>query len=310
MPDPNDSTANANLAREISKEIESNPNEADAYFRRGMVYSNTRYLNRAEADFISALAIDSSKADYYFHLGKVQYAMNQTKNAADAYEKAILLDPNHQEAKLKLADLYFLVKEHQKSIDLFNNLIKQDKGNAYLYHMLGMNYKETGDTARAIYHFQTAVETDPTDYESTLYIANLYASQKKEVALDYFTAALKIRPNSTEVNFARAFYLQQTGRFKEAVEDYKKVVSADPTNYLAFYNVGYINYEAGFTDKAINNWKTVIKLNPEYANAYYMLGLVYEEKKMLKEAAENYKVALALDPNNPLFREAKKRNNL
>jgi tetratricopeptide (TPR) repeat protein len=307
LPDPKDSTANANLAREISKEIENDPTNTEALYRRAQVYFNSKYLSRAEADLQAILAIDSSDAMVYFTLGRTQYAMNQTKAAANAYEKAIALNPNFTEAQIKLADLYFVVKEHQKSLDLLNVALKKEKGNAYIYHMLGMNYREMGDTARAIYHYQTAIETDPTDYNSNLYIANLYAAQKKEIALAYFKAAIKLRPTWAEPIFARAVFLQSVGSFKAAMLDYKKVVDLEPSNYLAYYNVGYINYEAGFLDQALNSWDLCLKINPQFANAWYMKGLIYEEKGDFNEAIKNHKMALDLMPENPLFREAQKR---
>lgn len=307
LPDPKDSTANANLAREISKEIENDPSNTEALYRRAQVYFNSKYLSRAEADLLAILALDSSDAMVYFTLGRTQYAMNQTKAAAISYEKAITLNPDFTEAKIKLSDLYFVVKEHQKSLDLLNSALKTEKGNAYIYHMLGMNYKEMGDTARAIYHYQTAIETDPSDYNSNLYIANLYASQKKEIALEYFNAAVKLRPNWAEPLFARAVFLQSVGSYKAAMLDYKKVLDIEPSNYLAFYNVGYINYEAGFLDQALNNWEVCLKINPQFANAWYMQGLVYEERGDIEQAKKNHKMALDLMPENPLFRNAIKR---
>jgi tetratricopeptide (TPR) repeat protein len=170
--------------------------------------------------------------------------------------------------------------------------------------MLGMNYRETGDTARAIYHFQTAIETDPNDYESTLYIANLYGAQKNKLALGYFDAAIKLRPKLVEPYFAKAVYLQQTENYASAMVEYKKIITLDPTNFLAFYNVGYINYESGYQAKAMENWETTTKLNPSYAKAWYMKGLLLEEKGDKNSALKNYRLALDLDPQNTLFLSA------
>ncbi len=307
LPDPNDSTANATLAREISKEIDADPANPENFYRRAEVYINSKYLARAEADLISAIQIDSTRDVYFFTLGRTQYAMNQTKNAAQSYEKAILLNPENKDAMLKLADLYFLVKEHQKSLDLFTKLLKEDKTNPYLYHMLGMNYRETGDTSRAIYHFQTAIETDPTDYESALYVANLYAAQKSKLALGYFDAAIKLKPNLVEPYFAKAVYLQRTENYASAMVEYKKIIKMDPTNFLVYYNVGYINYESGYLAKAMENWEIVTKLNPNYAKAWYMKGLLMEEKGDKDKAEKYYQTALDLDSQNELYLLAIKR---
>ena len=43
-------------------------------------------------------------------------------------------------------------------------------------------------------------------------------------------------------------------------------------NHLAYYNVGYINYENGMMDEALRNWNTCTQMNPGFANAFYMKG--------------------------------------
>lgn len=297
----NDSLANLEAVKQVSAQIESEPENADLYYQRAVIYANEKYLNRAEDDYREAYRLDSSNSLYAFALARTLYAMNQTKEAAKWYEKSIELKPDFADAILKLADLYFLVKEHQKSINLLNDYRKLKPEDAYVYHMMGLNYKELGDTSRAIYHFQTAIENDPKDYESTLYIANLYAGKKKSIAYEYFAAALKIKPKGVDALFGRAVFNQQVRNYKSALLDYRKVIDIDPQNYLAYYNVGYINYENGFMDEAIRNWNICTQMNPFYANAFYMKGLVYEEQKNKTEARIQYKVALDLDPENELF---------
>jgi tetratricopeptide (TPR) repeat protein len=88
---------------------------------------------------------------------------------------------------------------------------------------LGLNYKEMGDTARAIYNFQTSIENDPKDIESIIYIGNLYAAQRNPLAMEYFNSALKLRPKSVDALFGRAVFAQKMNFKKQALLDYKKV---------------------------------------------------------------------------------------
>jgi len=292
---------------DITLEIESNSGNAELYYSRANLFYNDKFLNRAEDDMNLALRIDSLNPLYHYFMGRISYAMNKTKDAAEHYEKSIQLKPDFLEAKLKLADLYFVVKEHQKSIDLLLPSINLDKSNSNIYHMLAMNYRELGDTSRAIYYFQTAYENNDKDYESVLYLANLYAAKGKEIALEYFNYALKLRPKSTEAFFARAVFFQKLRKYKLAVEDYKKVIDTDPSNYLSYYNVGYINFETNHFDEAIRNWSICIRMNNEYLPAYYMRGLVYEETKKYKDARDNYQFVLNSDPNYELAKAGLKR---
>ena len=307
VPNAADSLANIEAVKELSKSIDENPEDAELLYRRAQVYVNEKYLNRAEDDYLAAISLDSINPLFHFSLGRTYYAMNQTQRAAKSYERAILLKPDYQEAILKLADLYFIVKEHPKSIALLNKGMKIDQGNATIYHMLGMNYKEMGDTARAIYHFQTAIENNPSDYESNLYIANLYAARKNQLAFDYFKAAIKLQPKNPDAWFSRAVFEQTIKMYKNALVDYRRVIYLNPENYLSYYNVGYINYENGLMDEALRNWNTCTQMNPAYANAYYMKGLLYEERKNKADARLNYKVALEIEPDNTVFKSGFER---
>ncbi|MDP1725174.1 MAG: tetratricopeptide repeat protein [Bacteroidota bacterium] len=298
-----DSILKTERLKDLSGQIERNPENAELLYQRAQIYFNDKYLNKAEADMETAIQTDSMNPIYHFNLARIQYAMNKTILAAQHYEKAIALKPDYQDAKLKLADLYFVVKEHQKSVQLLNNALTADKSNSYIYHMLGMNFKETGDTARAIYHFQTAVENDPADYESTLYIANLYAAQGRKIAFEYYNAALKLRTKGTDALFARAVFAQKCKMYKQALMDYRRVIDIEPGNYLAYYNVGYINFENKMFDEALRNWDICIRMNPNYGNAFYMKGLTCEILNNNTEALINYKKAIELEPENNLFNE-------
>ena len=304
---PVDSTEKSILIKELSTQIENNPANAELLYQRAQIYFNDKYLNRAEDDLLAAIKIDSLNPLYHFTIARIEYAMNQTIKAAEHYEKAIKIKPDYQDAKLKLANLYFLVKEHKKSIDLLNNAMLTDKSNSYIYHMLGMNYKESGDTGRAIFNFQTAVENDPADFESTLYIANLYADKGKSIAFEYFNAALKLRPKSVDALFGRAVFAQKSKMYKQALMDYRRVIDIDPANYLSYYNVGYINFDNKMLKEALREWDVCSKMNPEFGKVFYMKGLSYEILNQNNEARKNYQIAVELEPENALFLAGLKR---
>ena len=299
-----DSLEQIQAVQSISKEIESNPDNAELYYNRAQIYFNQGYLVRAENDLIAAMQIDSINPIYTYLLGRVYYAKNETKNAEKFYLKTLSLKPDFNDVKEKLADLYYLVKEHKKSVGLLEELIQNDPSNATLYHNLGLNYKEMGDTSRAIYHFQTAIEHDPRDQESMLYIANLYAAQKNKIALEYYNSAIKINPKNTDAFFGRAVMYQKMGVFNRALIDYRRAIDINPSYDKAYFNVGYLNFETKNYKEAIRNWDIAIRMNNQYAAAYYMKGLCLEIQGNKREALDNYELALEADPSYELAKNA------
>jgi tetratricopeptide (TPR) repeat protein len=294
-------------AKELSKLIDANPENAENYYLRARVYFNQKYLDRALADIEDAIRYNPQFPLYYFYKGKILYAMNRTLEASKAYEQAIALDGKYEEAQMRLAELYFVTKEHEKSVNLLNTVIAANPQNPDAQFFKAMNQKETGDTARAVASFQKALDLDPTYYDAAVQLGLLFASKKDRLALEYFNAALRIQPKSEEVYFARAYFYQLQKEYKKALMDYRKVIDINPSSYTAYYNVGVINFDAVKMDEALRSFDICVRMNPDYLPAYYMRGLVYEYKGNKESARINYQYVVDADPKYALAKEALQR---
>jgi len=293
--------------QEISEKIQANPTNAELYFERGSKYFDAKIMDRAEIDFKDACTLDSSNAMYFFMYARSNYSLTKTILAAKNYEKAIALQPDFIDAKIKLADLYYITKEHEKSINLANSILALDKSNAYAYHLRAMNYKDVGDTLKAITNFQKAIELDNNDYDSYMILAKILLAQKNKLALEYINACLRIRPNDADAFFARATFWQNERKFKMALMDYGRVIEKNADYFECYYNVGYINFETGFLKEAIHNFDICVRMMNDFLPAYYMRGLCYEALKDFENAKLNYEFVLKADPNYKLAIAGMKR---
>jgi tetratricopeptide (TPR) repeat protein len=301
---PADSALSENeFVKSISNQIEATPDNAELYYQRATIYYTNKYLDRALSDIEDAIKLNLENPLYYFFKGRILYAMNKTKEAAKSYESAINLKPDYTEAQSKLAELYYVVKEHTKSIDLLNTLSTNDPSNATYYCLKADNQRELRDTLRAIASYQKALELDGQYYDAAMQLGLLLAAKKHKTAKEYFTAALRINPRSSEAYFGRAYYYQQVGEFQKALFDYRKVIDIDPTNDKSYYNVGIINFDAKRYDEAMRSWDICIQMNNQNIDAYYMRGLVHEYRNNKKDALLNYQYALELNPNYQLAKE-------
>lgn len=293
--------------RSLSEQIEKDPENGELYYRRAVMYYEDKYLDRALADIEDAVKIDAMNPLFQFYKGRVLYAMNRTQEAAKAYESALAVKPDYQEATMKLAELYYVVKEHTKSINHLNMVLAADPGNADALFYKGMNQKEMKDTLKAIASFQKALENDKDYYDAAMQLGLLFAAKKDPIAIEYFSTAIRLNPRSVEAYFGRAYYYQLTKQYQKALFDYRKVIDFDPSNDKAYYNVGYINFEAQKYDEALRSWNICIQMNNHNIDAYYMRGLLHEARKNYKDALLNYQFALELDPNYTLAKEGRDR---
>jgi tetratricopeptide (TPR) repeat protein len=287
----------------ISTQIEAQPENAELYYQRAKLYFDEKFLERAFIDIEDAIKFNAQNPLYYYLKGRILYAMNKTQEAAKAYESAITLKPDYRDAQMNLAELYYVVKEHTKSIDLLNVLIAEDPTDATFYCLKGDNQRELKDTLRAIATYQKALELDGEYYDAAMQLGLLLAAKKNKSAKEYFTTAIRINPRSAEAYFGRAYYYQVTGEFQKALFDYRKVIDLDPSNDKSYYNVGIINFDAKRYDEAMRSWDICIQMNNRHMEAYYMRGLVFEYKKNNADAKLNYQYALELNPNYTLAKE-------
>jgi tetratricopeptide (TPR) repeat protein len=185
----------------VSAKIETDPENPELYYQRSVIYFRDSYFELALADINDAIKYDSLMPLYWYLKGRITYASNRTVESEKSYKRAIELNADYEEAKLKLAEIYLIVKEHQKSIDLLNNIVSKNKKNADAYFFRGMNQKEVGDTGRAISSFQLSLEADPDYYDANIQLGIILTARKNNDATKYLDAATKMRPKSKEAWF-------------------------------------------------------------------------------------------------------------
>jgi tetratricopeptide (TPR) repeat protein len=293
--------------KSLSEQIEKDPENGELYYRRSVMYFEEKYLDRSLADIEDAVKIDAMNPLFQFYKGRVLYAMNRTQEAAKAYESALAIKPDYQEAAMKLAELYYVVKEHIKSMNQLNVVLAAEPGNPDALFFKGMNQKEIKDTMKAIASFQKALENDKDYYDAAMQLGLLFAAKKDPIAVEYFSTAIRLNPRSVEAYFGRAYYYQLTRQYQKALYDYRKVIDLDPSNDKAYYNVGCINFDAKQYDEALRSWNICIQMNNQNVEAYYMRGLLHEARKNYKDALMNYEYALELDQGYVLAKEGKER---
>ena len=293
--------------KNLSTQIESEPENAELYYQRAVIYYTEKYLDRSLMDITDALKYDPKNPLYFYFKGRILYSMNKTQDAANAYESAIVLKPDYTEAQMKLAELYYVVKEHQKSINLLNVILVAEPTNANAYYLKGDNQRESNDTAKAIASYQKALEIDDKFYDAAMQLGLIMTAKRNPIGKEYFTTAIRINPRSAEAYFGRAFFYQQIGELQKALFDYRKVITLDPTNDKSYYNVGMINFNAKKYAEALRSWDICIQMNTENMEAYYMRGLVHEYKRNKTDALLNYEYALKLNPNYELAKEGIER---
>ena len=256
------------IIADCTKILETNPNDADAYFKRGKAYLYKKNYNKAIDDFTRAITINPNDADAYCGRGRcyINREGNNKDNSSKAFDnftKAIAINPNHALA--------------------YN-------GRGVARKMLQASSPTKKTIKEAIADFTKAIEIDPNLAFSYLNRGDAYFDEDEyNQAIADFTKAIEINPNDANT---------YNGRWTDLhgdKENYDKFIARlYCSRGWSYHWRGIANYNSKRDyDKAIEDFTKAIAINPNYPDSYYMRGMTYKIIAVLSNNNnEYYKKAL------------------
>lgn len=303
-----DTTPGAIQLDRLNEQIAKKPGDARLLHERARVFIDLKRFQDALIDMNKVMTIDSTKSAYYLTMADLSFAANRSYDAKTNLEKAIALDPENTDAMMRLAELNLIVRQYSESVKLLTKIIEKDRSNTTAWFMRGMNFKENGDTVRAINDFRSAIEADPDYYNAYMQLGILYQIKNDPIAEGYFSNAIRLKPGSEEALYGRGLWYQDHNNLDKAIQDYTTIVQLNPRNKNAHFNLGYIHHiYLKVYPEAIRHYAQAILADPNYAQAYYNRALCLEAVGNNQDAAADFTAAVTLRPGYTVAEEGLKR---
>jgi tetratricopeptide (TPR) repeat protein len=118
-----------------------------------------------------------------------------------------------------------------------------------------------------------------------------------EVAITNWRRAVSADPTNTENLLGLAYAYQEQGKYEDALIAYQKVLEADPGDTGALYNTGIIYLQLGRGDEAEEVLWDVLEVVPDHALAAKALGEYYIGKQHYKSALAALEPVIELRPH-------------
>lgn len=106
-------------------------------------------------------------------------------------------------------------------------------------------------------------------------------------------------PDSAETFFTKGLKYEDSKKYAEAAEAYKKALSLKPDYLDAHVNLGTAYYKLGRYFEAVDTYKRALEIMPDAVVLYNKLGTVYMLLGEHRKAVASFEQALGVDSRNP-----------
>ena len=233
----------------------------------------------------------------HYSLAKKNIEKEDYEQAKESLLKCLNLKPSFEILHL-LGVVYINLKEYEKSIDIFKNLLKKKFFNDSIHLNLGIAFKKKKEYLKAKEQFELSIKLNPSNYLSFFNLGNIFVeSKRKEEAKKKFKRCLKIKKNYVPalVNLS-VIYLNQK-EFKKSYNLLIRCIELGDESSVVLENLSKIYLLTKNFKQAEIYIKKLIKKSPKLLSKIIPLALGYTylgKSKEYKDICKFYNSKLKL----------------
>ncbi len=247
---------------------------------------------QAALDFYTRLIEQQPQnADAYARRGYVHYQYGEDLLALQDYATALDIEPGLARAHAGRALVYASMGERQQALRHVLKIDNRVRHDADIYVMLGRTYYWLKEYDDALNLYDEALDLDPELFQAysgrgLVYTAlGDYGSASKD-----FNAALDIREDYGVYNNL-AVLSDQLGHYDQAITNFQNAVALNPEFAVGYANLGLAYINMWDFQTAETQCQESLKLDEYNCAAHYCLGRVYKasnDTDLLEQALRHY----------------------
>jgi tetratricopeptide (TPR) repeat protein len=257
------------------------------------------------------LEIKPNSAAAFLIMGDAYKGQDKDDKSVEAYEEASRNAPMYLEPLKKLANLFEERDDPENQLHYLEKLDRLSPLNVERKVDMGGIHMDLGNEDQAEELFDGALKQahrEAMTYieEISTKIGDIYTRTDPEKAEKYYRKALEAKGDMLDQSDIRTFNqlgiaLRKQGKWKEAIEEYKKAQKVSPEDENLFYNIAMAQAEGKQYVKAGSNLDSALKLNPDFYKLdpviAYNFGLIYSKAKDTEKARGFLEYAVQAKPD-------------
>jgi len=258
------------------------PGEPSVLISLGQLYRLSGQDDRAEQNFLRAIALDNRAAEAYEGLARTYAHQNRIDDARIAFQRAIEIQPGYWRAHATMGGFLFRIGRSDEALSYMREAVDLSPNNPRALNSLGTTLYMLGDfdEARDIWYRSLQIDPTPIAY-SNLGTAS-FNLQDFEQAAAMYSRAVELTPD--DYRFWGALgdaYRFMPGREADSASSYEKAIDL-AEGYLdlnaedAYTLAALAHYlgSVGRTDQAAWRLERAVELAPGNMYVHYFAALV------------------------------------
>lgn len=185
----------------------------------------------------------------------------------------------------ELASAYAETGNNDSAIGYYNYLLKYKPGDKVALNNLGIAYYEKGDYQKAKEIFEGLLRHGDQGPKLLVNLGAVYDELKEyQKATSILNQAISIAPDYLDAYLSLGIMYNHMNRHKEAIAIYKKILDKDPEK--AHLGAGETYFKMRDYISATTEFEKVVSINPKNLDAYYNLAYIYALKKDFKSSMD------------------------
>ncbi len=242
---------------DYSKVIQLKPDNAIAYYNRGLAENDKGDLDTALADYDKAIQLEPAFAFAYSNRGNTKKTKGDLTGALADFNKAIELKPDYALAYCSRGNAKALKGDLDGALADYDKAIQLKPDDDVTYQSRGYAKQAIGDLDGALVDYTKAIELKPDD-AFTYYYRGIAKQGKVDMkgALDDFSKAIKLKPDHAGAYHNRGCLRYDSQDFTNALADFRRVLNLDSSEDYARFRVWLVRARLGEKRSATEEMQT------------------------------------------------------
>ncbi|MFC1713711.1 tetratricopeptide repeat protein [Candidatus Poribacteria bacterium] len=267
----------AKAIEEFNAAVRLNSDYLDPHFHLSYLYARQSRNEEAIRECLIVLQRAPGDERTTLLLGELYIAMDEFDKAIAVLERfprrRKIDEKMRAEALYRLATAYkgkgqndLADSSFQKSIDSYNEILKEDPSASVIRYHLAMVYDAKGDTSRAEQYLREYISLKPGDPLAYNYLGYMLAENdaKLEEAVELIREAVAKEPDNGAFRDSLGWAYFKLGDLDDAISELEKAAELIPDDSDVREHLGeaYFKKGGGFTAKAVVQWEKALEIKP------------------------------------------------